>query len=99
MLKWLGGLVDSNEKALRRIEPLVEEINGLEPDFEKLSNEELRAKTAEFKARIEKERQERGYYALVDEARAHQAEGRGDEAKAALKELRTLGGKIKSEHQ
>ena len=54
MLKRLGGLVDSNEKELRRLQPLVERINALEPEFEALSSEELRRKTDEFRARLEK---------------------------------------------
>jgi preprotein translocase subunit SecA len=52
MFKWLGGLVDSNEKELRRLQPLVDTINQLEPEFEKLSDGELRVKTDEFKARL-----------------------------------------------
>jgi len=52
MLKWLGGLVDSNEKELKKLQPLVAKINELEPEFEKLSDDELRAKTDEFKARL-----------------------------------------------
>jgi len=52
MFKWLGGLVDSNEKELKRLESVVERINKLEPEFEKLSAEQLRAKTDEFKARL-----------------------------------------------
>jgi preprotein translocase subunit SecA len=52
VFKWLGGLVDSNEKELRRLQPLVERINSLEPEFEKLSNDELRVKTDDFKARL-----------------------------------------------
>ncbi len=52
MLKWLGSLIDSNEKELRRLEPIIAEINSLEPDFHKLSDAELRAKTDEFKARL-----------------------------------------------
>jgi preprotein translocase subunit SecA len=52
MFKWLGGLVDSNEKELRRLQLLVDNINQLEPEFEKLSDNELRAKTNEFKARL-----------------------------------------------
>jgi preprotein translocase subunit SecA len=52
MLKWLGSLIDSNEKELRRLEPIVDQINSLEPDFQKLSDAELRAKTDEFKARL-----------------------------------------------
>jgi len=51
MFKWLGGLVDSNEKELKRLQPLVNRINELEPEFERLSDTELRAKTDEFKAR------------------------------------------------
>ncbi len=51
MLKWLGGLVDSNEKELKRLQPIVNKINELEPEFERLSDDELRAKTDEFKAR------------------------------------------------
>jgi len=52
MLKWLGGLVDSNEKELKRLQPIVSQINKLEPEFERLSDDKLRAKTEEFKARL-----------------------------------------------
>jgi preprotein translocase subunit SecA len=52
MLKWLGSLVDSNEKELNRLEPIVAQINSLEPNFQKLSDAELRTKTDEFKARL-----------------------------------------------
>ncbi len=53
MLKWLGSLTDSNEKELKRLHPTVAQINSLEPDFQKLSNPDLRAKTDEFKARLQ----------------------------------------------
>ncbi|MFH0941815.1 MAG: preprotein translocase subunit SecA [Chloroflexota bacterium] len=53
MLKWLGNLVDSNEKEIKRLQPLVERINRLEPEFEHFSAEELKAKTGDFKARLE----------------------------------------------
>ena len=52
MFKWLDGLIDSNEKELKRLQPIVSRINELEPDFERLSDAELRAKTDEFKARL-----------------------------------------------
>jgi preprotein translocase subunit SecA len=52
MFKWLSNLIDSNEKELKRLQPLVEQINSLEPEFEKLTDAELRAKTDEFKARL-----------------------------------------------
>ena len=46
---------DSNEREIRRLQPAVDEINALEPEFEKLSNDELKAKAAEFKARLEED--------------------------------------------
>ncbi|GAI03503.1 unnamed protein product, partial [marine sediment metagenome] len=52
MFKWLGGFIDSNEKELRRLQPAVNKINSLEPEFERLSDAELQAKTDEFKARL-----------------------------------------------
>jgi len=52
MFKWLGGLVDSNEKELKRLQPAVGRINELEPEFERLNDAELRAKTDEFKTRL-----------------------------------------------
>jgi len=53
MFKFLGGLVDSNEKELKRLHPLVDRTNELEPEFERLSDAELRAKTDEFKSQLE----------------------------------------------
>ncbi|HEY87378.1 MAG TPA: preprotein translocase subunit SecA [Dehalococcoidia bacterium] len=52
MVKWLGGLIDSNEKELKRLQPLVSRINELDSEFERLSDAELRAKTDEFKTRL-----------------------------------------------
>src|SRR5213594_1271875 len=42
-----------NERELKRIQPLVEEIRALEPQYEKLTDAELRARTDEFKKRIQ----------------------------------------------
>jgi len=52
MFKWLGGMADSNEKQLRRLQPVVARINDLEPDFSRLSDDELRGKTDEFRGRL-----------------------------------------------
>ncbi|MFH1482656.1 MAG: preprotein translocase subunit SecA [Chloroflexota bacterium] len=52
MLKWLGSLTDSNERELKKLAPLVQAINSLEPQFERLSDTELRGKTEEFKKRL-----------------------------------------------
>jgi preprotein translocase subunit SecA len=43
-----------NERELKRItESVVEPVNALEPEYEALSDDELRAKTDEFRARLE----------------------------------------------
>jgi preprotein translocase subunit SecA len=41
-----------HERDLKKLAPRVAAINALEPALQKLSDEQLRAKTAEFKARI-----------------------------------------------
>ena len=43
---------DPNERIIKNLQPIVDEINALEDEFTKLSDEELRAKTTEFKKRI-----------------------------------------------
>ena len=53
MFKLFSGLIDSNEKELKRLHPTVKRINSLEPEFEQLTDAELRAKTDEFKARLQ----------------------------------------------
>lgn len=46
LLKILG---DPNEKKVKSIMGIIDHINALEPEFEKMTDDELRAKTAEFK--------------------------------------------------
>ncbi|HIC94567.1 MAG TPA: preprotein translocase subunit SecA, partial [Anaerolineae bacterium] len=43
---------DANERELNRLRPIVEKINALEPEFERLSDQELRGKTQEFIRRL-----------------------------------------------
>jgi len=47
-------LGDENAAALKKTDSVVTRVNELEPEYEKLSDEELKGKTAEFKARFEK---------------------------------------------
>ena len=42
----------ANERLLKRLWPVVAQINSLEPATKLMTDEELRAKTVEFKARI-----------------------------------------------
>ncbi|HLR52077.1 MAG TPA: preprotein translocase subunit SecA [Candidatus Avamphibacillus sp.] len=51
LLKRIFG--DGNKKQLNRIQKQVDQIEALEPEFEKLSNDELQHKTEEFKERYE----------------------------------------------
>ena len=53
LIKLLGG---SNDKKIKQVLPIIDHINALEPEYEKFSDEELRAKTDEFK-KILSERQ------------------------------------------
>lgn len=46
---------DPNEKEIKSLQPLVAKINELETGFQKLSDEELQAKTDEYRARFHQE--------------------------------------------
>ena len=49
---FLTKLFDSNEKEIRRLEPLIAEINSLDKDVKKLKDKDFAKKTAELKERI-----------------------------------------------
>jgi len=55
MLTWLMKKVfgTSHERAIRRMKPRVAAINALEAEMKKLSDAELRGKTAEFKTKLD----------------------------------------------
>jgi preprotein translocase subunit SecA len=65
----------SNQRFLKSIQPIIARINELEPSVQKLSDEELRARTAEFKERVaravegatDKEDRKRREQAILDE--------------------------------
>src|SRR5205807_839013 len=42
-----------NEREIKRMAPLIQHIGSLEPELQKLSDQELAAKTPEFKQRLE----------------------------------------------
>ncbi len=43
-----------NERFLKRIQPIIEHINSLEPSMQKLSDDELRERTPRFKEQVER---------------------------------------------
>jgi preprotein translocase subunit SecA len=55
MFKMIGKIFGTqNDRELKRIRKIVNEINKLEPEMEGLSDEQLRNKTIEFRERLEK---------------------------------------------
>ena len=55
MLTWVAKKImgTANERAIRRMQPKVAAISALEPKIQKLSDAELKAKTAEFKEKLD----------------------------------------------
>ena len=51
-MKLLSRFIDSNEREVRRIQPLVEEANALEAEYEALSDDEIRAAFTEIREEI-----------------------------------------------
>jgi preprotein translocase subunit SecA len=80
MFKFLSGLVDSNEKELKRLQPKVDLINELEPELEKSSDAELKARTGEFKARLAEA--SASMRPRIEEAQQEPTEARECQAKA-----------------
>ena len=58
LLKLLG---DPNEKKVKSMMGIVEHINALEPEFAKLTDEQLRAKTDEFREILSKRPTSKNY--------------------------------------
>ncbi len=52
MFSFLKNIFDQNKKYLNKYSKIVDKINDLEKDFKKLTDDQLRAKTDEFKQRI-----------------------------------------------
>jgi len=53
MLGFINKLFDTNSRELKKLEPLVAQINSFEKSLTKLKDKELPGKTAEFKKRLE----------------------------------------------
>src|SRR5947207_25176 len=52
-MEFLGKILgDPNKRDLRAIQPLIDKINALEPALQALSDEELAAKTQEFRSQL-----------------------------------------------
>ncbi|HET9458236.1 MAG TPA: preprotein translocase subunit SecA, partial [Candidatus Limnocylindrales bacterium] len=51
-MRFLSRFVDSNDRELRRIQPLIDEANALEPELQALSDDEIRARFAEIREEV-----------------------------------------------
>src|SRR6476660_4183337 len=51
-MRFLNRFVDSNDREIRRLQPLVDATNALEPEIEALSDDEIRANFAELRAEV-----------------------------------------------
>ncbi len=54
MPKFLAKIFDFNKREVKRLEKMANKIDALGPDMERLSDDELRSKTDEFKERLSK---------------------------------------------
>src|SRR4051794_12761585 len=52
VLGFLNRFIDSNDREIKRIQPLVDQINGLEAEFEALSDDGIRERIATIRAEI-----------------------------------------------
>ena len=50
----MASIFNENQRKVRKLKKIASEIEALAPDYAKLSDDELRGKTAEFKSRLEK---------------------------------------------
>lgn len=51
-MDFLRKLFDNNERDIRKYRKVVEKVNAIEPQFKALTDEQLKAKTAEFRQRV-----------------------------------------------
>ena len=53
MLEWLKKLLgNSNEAEVKKLSKIVDQVEALEDSYKQLTDEQLRAKTDEFRARL-----------------------------------------------
>lgn len=89
---------DPNEKEIKRIRPLVEQINALEPEFEAKSDAELRALTEQFRQRVEEETADLRHR-LRKAQEAFENETDASEAEQARLRMESVGKELQAEEE
>ncbi len=99
MIGWIlkKMLGNRNQRELKRLWPLALRVGEIEQEYQKLSDEQLQAKTAEFKARIEQGRGQRGITALLTEAHRLEVALQSEEAKPIRRKAHELEQEILNE--
>ena len=92
MLKFITRKIfgSQNDREVKRLLPLVEKINALEPDIQKLSDSQLRAKTDEFRNKLTEKSKayERDFIDLETQIAEAASKDEKDKLKLKLKLLR-----------
>jgi preprotein translocase subunit SecA len=83
VMGFLSRFVDSNEREVKRIQPLVDAVNALEPEIEGESDAEIRARADEIRAELAELQADFG--PTADELEQHDLERRRDMEKARRK--------------
>jgi len=89
MLRLITKIVGSkNDRELKRIQPIVDQISALESQYQKLSNAELKSKTEEFKQRLQEKTA--ASRANLEESRARVVAAPGEDREKLREELDKL---------
>jgi preprotein translocase subunit SecA len=89
MLELVKKLFDGNDREVKKLEKEVQKINALEEEFRKLSDEQLKAKTLDFKSRI---KDDQDLETLLPEAFAAVREAAGRTLKIRHFDVQMIGG-------
>jgi len=96
MLKFISRLTDSNDKEVRRLEPLVADINELEPQTQALSDDELRARTDALRAQL---RDELGDLLIPIELRELDPEAEAEESTLTGANSAVIADRLREQHK
>src|SRR3970282_829699 len=89
MLRLITKIVGSkNDRELKRIQPIVDQISALESQYQKLSNAELKSKTEEFKQRLQEKTA--ASRANLEESRARVVAAPGEDREKLTEKLDKL---------
>ncbi|MBL4844774.1 MAG: preprotein translocase subunit SecA [Planctomycetes bacterium] len=91
---WTRMFGSRNDRLVREILPQVAQINELEAAYAKLTDEELKAKTVEFRATIKEQLEAKKAPKLLEDARRLRFDGAPEEGDAKEKKYREIEQKI-----